>query len=58
MMDRPRVVAAEMVARLVTPLLDYDVFGAMRFLLKPLISGGPVNDHCRDRSAMLVSGRG
>ncbi len=54
-MNRLRIDAAKMVTRLVTLLLDYGVFGAMRILLKPLIPRAPVNDHCRDRSAMLVS---
>ena len=47
-MDRPRVRTGMMVTRLVTLLPDSDVFGAMRLLLKHLISGASVIDHCRD----------
>ncbi len=47
-MDRPRVGTGMMVTRLVTLLPDSDVFGAMRLLLKHLISEAPVIDHCRD----------
>ncbi len=47
-MDFPRVGTGMMVTRLVTLLPDSDVFGALRLLLKHLISGAPVIDHCRD----------